>query len=76
MRERELNFRIEAPLSREEYWHLRSATSGTLREKLAQVPDEQRQQIASEVIETVREYFPNGQMSFPAQMLVISAEKP
>jgi hypothetical protein len=28
-----------------------------------------------EVQEAVREFFPNNQMSFPAQMLVISAQK-
>jgi SAM-dependent methyltransferase len=75
VRERELNFRIEAPLSREEYWRLRSATSGTLREKLAQLPEEQRQQIKSEVIDEVGEFFPNGHMSFPARMLVVSGRK-
>jgi len=75
VRARELNFRIEAPLSREEYWRLRSATSGTLREKLETLPADQRQQIAKDVIEAVREFFPNERMSFPAQMLVISAKK-
>ena len=75
VRERELNFRLEGPLSPEEYWHLRSATSGTLREKLEKLPEEQRQQIANDVIEAAREFFPNGQMSFPARMLVISGKK-
>ena len=75
VRERELNFHIAAPISREEYWRLRSATSGTLREKLATLPHEQREQIGREVIEAVREFFPDNQMSFPAQMLVITAQK-
>jgi ubiquinone/menaquinone biosynthesis C-methylase UbiE len=76
VRERELNFRIEAPISREEYWRLRSSTSVTLQEKLAALPDAQRQQIATEVLEAVGEFFPENQMSFPAQVLVISAQKP
>jgi len=76
VRERELNFRMEAAMSREEYWRLRSATSGTLREKLATLPHEQREQMGAEVIAEVREFFPDNQMSFPAQMLVISAQKP
>ena len=75
VRERELNFHIAAPISREEYWRLRSATSGTLREKLATLPHDKREQIGREVIEEVREFFPDNQMSFPAQMLVISAQK-
>jgi ubiquinone/menaquinone biosynthesis C-methylase UbiE len=72
VRERELDFRLEAPITAEQFWEMRSATSGTLREKLAGLPAEQACQVAVEVQESVREFFPNGQMSFPAQMLVIS----
>jgi SAM-dependent methyltransferase len=76
VRERELNFRIEAPLSVEQFWQLRAATSGTLREKLATLSADDAQRAALEVQTAVREFFPNGQMSFPAQMFVISARKP
>jgi len=74
VRERRLNFRIEAPLSPEQFWETRSQTSGTLREKLANLPPEQAQKIRSDVLEAVQEFFPNGQMSFPAQMLIVSGE--
>jgi len=74
VRERRLNFRIEAPLSPEQFWETRSQTSGTLREKLANLPSEQAQKIRSDVLEAVQEFFPNGQMSFPAQMLIVSGE--
>ena len=73
--ERELNFRIEAPISIAEFWELRSAMSGTLREKLAALPAEQAQRIGAEVQEAVREFFSEGQMSFPAEMLIVSAQK-
>src|SRR5690349_12617181 len=76
VRERELNFRIEGPLNVEQFWRLRSATSGTLREKLATLSVDEARRAALEVEEAVREFFPNNQMSFPAQMLVISAQKP
>lgn len=75
VKERELNFHIAAPISLEEFWRMRSATSGTLREKLATLGPEKARQVGIEVQETVREHFPNNQMNFPAQMLIVSARK-
>ena len=75
VRERELNFRLEAPISVQQYWDLRSETSGTLREKLATLSEDEQRRVALEVQESAQEYFPNGQMSFPAQMLLISGHK-
>lgn len=76
VRERELNFRIAAPLTAAEYWQLRAETSGTLREKLATLSEDQVKRAGLEVQELVREFFPNDQMSFPAQMIVVSGRKP
>jgi ubiquinone/menaquinone biosynthesis C-methylase UbiE len=75
VRERLLKFQIEAPISREEFWEMRSSTSGTLREKLDALPSDLRLTIANEVKEAVAEFFPNEQMSFPAQMLIVSGDK-
>lgn len=75
VQERELNFQIAAPVSLEQFWEMRSTTSGTLREKLATLSPDKAQQVAAEVQDAVREYFPNNQMSFPANMLVVSARK-
>ena len=75
VRERELNFRIEAPISAEQYWRLRSETSGTLREKLEKLSGDVVKRASVEVQQVVREFFPNGRMSFPAQMFVISGRK-
>lgn len=75
VRERELRFRMEAPISAAQFWQFRSATSGTLREKLAKLPAEQVQRIGAEVQEAVREFFPGDQMSFPAEMLIVSGQK-
>jgi ubiquinone/menaquinone biosynthesis C-methylase UbiE len=75
VRERLLKFQIEAPISREEFWEMRSATSGTLREKLDGVSSDLRMTIANEVKDAVAEFFSNEQMSFPAQMLIVSGDK-
>ena len=73
VRERELSFRMEAPISTAGFWELRSESSATLREKLAKLPAERAQRIGTEVQEEVREFFPEGRMSFPAEMLIVSA---
>jgi ubiquinone/menaquinone biosynthesis C-methylase UbiE len=74
--ERVLHFQIEAPLSAGEFWAMRSETSDTLREKLARLSAEEVLGVTQEVQEAVREYFPNNQMSFPAQMIVVTGQKP
>ena len=75
VRERLLKFQIEAPISRDEFWEMRSGTSGTLREKLDALASDLRLTIANEVKEAVAEFFPNEQMSFPAQMLIVAGDK-
>jgi hypothetical protein len=75
VRERLLKFRIEAPISRDEFWEMRSGTSGTLREKLDAMPVALRLQISEEVKEAVAEFFPDERMSFPAQMLIVTGDK-
>jgi ubiquinone/menaquinone biosynthesis C-methylase UbiE len=74
VQERELNFQIAAPISIEQFWEMRSTTSGTLREKLATLSSDKAQQVAVEVQDAVREFFPNNQMNFPAQMLLVSGQ--
>jgi SAM-dependent methyltransferase len=76
VRERPLDFRIEAPVSPEGFWAMRSETSGTLREKLAGLSEAERLRVAQEVREAVSEFFPGGRMSFPARALVITGRKP
>lgn len=76
VRDRLLKFQIEAPISRDEFWEMRSGTSGTLREKLEAMSADLRLEIANEVKEAVAEYFPDEQMNFPAQMLIVTGDKP
>jgi len=76
VREQLLKFPMEARISPEEFWEMRAEISETLREKLAKLTREQVQQVGREVREAVREFFPNNQMSFPAQMLIVTGKKP
>jgi ubiquinone/menaquinone biosynthesis C-methylase UbiE len=76
VKERVLRFHIEAPISPAGFWALRSETSGTLRDKLNTLSDEERKQAAQEVQEAVREFFPNNEMRFPAQMIIVTGNKP
>jgi len=69
------SFNIEAPLSPLQFWALRSQTSDTLREKLARLPATEQTQIASEVEQAVKEYFPANQMKFPTQMIIATGKK-
>ena len=74
--ERVLKFQITAPISLAQFWELRSETSGTLREKLATLPAQQRNLIAQEAQEAVRQYFSSGQLSIPAQVIIVTGRKP
>jgi SAM-dependent methyltransferase len=69
-------FDIEAPISTRQFWDMRSQTSDTLREKLAKLPATEQAQIAAEVEQEVKEFFPSNQMRFPAQLLIATGKKP
>jgi SAM-dependent methyltransferase len=76
VRERVLKFDIAAPISPADFWQMRSVTSETLRTKLEKLSDAERDGIAAEVLESVKSFFPNNQMRFPAQMLIVTGRKP
>ena len=69
-------FDIAAPISPEEFWTMRSEISETLRVKLRNISEGEKRQIADEVLEAVREFFPDGHMKFPAQMIIVTGSKP
>ncbi|HEX8090166.1 MAG TPA: class I SAM-dependent methyltransferase [Blastocatellia bacterium] len=70
-----LSFRIKSRLSLAEFWEVRSEMSDTLRQKLAMLDPEQTIHLSAEIKEAVREFFPEGCMSFPAQVLIVTAER-
>lgn len=76
VKERVLKFHLTAPISPEQFWELRSETSGTLREKLATLSPLTADSLAQEATEAVRDFFPNNQMNIPAQMIIVMARKP
>ena len=73
--ERLLAFNIEASISVDGFWELRSQLSPTLRDKLAGLPADQVDQIAEEAKEATRAFSGNGKISFPAQVIIVRGEK-
>jgi ubiquinone/menaquinone biosynthesis C-methylase UbiE len=73
--ERQLNFQIEAAISFEQFWQLRTEMSETLREKMARLAPAQLPIVKHAVADVARRYFANGTMSFPAEALIVSGRK-
>ncbi len=73
--ERQLNFQIEAAISFEQFWQLRTEMSETLREKMARLTPAQLPTIKQAVADAARRYFMSGKMSFPAEALIVSGRK-
>lgn len=73
--ERLLQFTIEAPISVEDLWILRSEMSEKLREKLAILPKEQASEVKRQSLEALRGYSTERGMSFPAEVLIVSGTK-
>jgi len=73
--ERQLNFQIEAPISFDQFWQLRTEMSGTVREKMAKLPSTQLPNIKRAVADAARRFFTSGTMAFPAKALIITGGK-
>ena len=73
--ERQLDFQIEAPISFEQFWQLRTEMSETLREKMARLTPTQLSTVKQAVADAARRYFVSGKMSFPAEALIVSGRK-
>jgi SAM-dependent methyltransferase len=70
--ERLLQFRIEAPISVEDFWTLRREMSDKLSEKMAMLPKKQATEVKREMLEALNEYSTDRGMSFPAEVLIVS----
>ena len=70
-----LRFQMQAPISAEQFWTMRSETSESLRSKLATLYESEKMEVGREVLESVRPFFPNDQMNFPTQMLIVTGRK-
>lgn len=73
--ERVLKFRIEADISFDKFWQLRTEMSDTLRQSMAQIDDDQVPTIKRAVADAVEPYFVRDKMSFPAEALIICGRK-
>jgi len=73
--ERQLNFQIEAPISFEQFWQLRTEMSETLREKMAGLTPAQLPTVKQAVADAARRYFVSGTMSLPAEAFIVSGGK-
>ena len=74
--ERVVKFDIAAPISPLEFWAMRSQTSDSLRSKLSKLPADEQAEVTREAEQAVSQFFPDNQMKFPAQMIVVSGKKP
>jgi SAM-dependent methyltransferase len=73
--ERTFPFAIEAPITLDRFWELRTEMSDTFRNKLAKLVPDQVAAIRYTVQKTVAGYFKGGGMSFPAEVLVVTGKK-
>lgn len=68
-------FRIAHPIDVEGFWEMRTEMSDTLRGKLAQLDSEKLAAVKAATTEAVAEYFEDGHMDFPAQVLTVTGRK-
>jgi ubiquinone/menaquinone biosynthesis C-methylase UbiE len=73
--ERLLQFTIQAPISVEDFWTLRTEMSDSLREKIAALSKDQMTEVNRQALESLREYSADYGMSFPAEVLIVSGAK-
>ena len=74
-RERVLQFRIEAPMSAEQFWDLRLEWADKLRTKLGALAEQTRSEIRGQVLDGFRVYSQDGGLAFPAEVLIVSGSK-
>jgi SAM-dependent methyltransferase len=74
--EREFPFLIEAPITVDQFWQLRTEMSDTFRKKLARLVPDQVAAIRYTVQKKVGSFFKSGAMSFPGKVLIVSGKKP
>ena len=74
--ERQSNFRIEEKISFEQFWQLRTEMSVSLREAMARLTPAQLPTIKQAAADAAERYFVSGEMSFPAQALIVTGRSP
>ena len=73
--ERLFRFTIQAAISVEDFWSLRAEMSDKLRGKIAALSKDQMTEVNRAALDSLREYSTDGEMSFPAEVLIVSGAK-
>jgi len=73
--EHQLHFQIEAAMSFEQFWQLRTEMSESLRAKMAGLTPEKIEAIKQAATDGAEEYFPSGKMNFTAEALIVTGRK-
>jgi SAM-dependent methyltransferase len=73
--ERLLDFKIQAPISIEEFWTLRCEMSEKLRQQVAMLSGERITEAYRESLEALRAYHNGSGMSFPTEVLIVGGTK-
>jgi SAM-dependent methyltransferase len=73
--ERLFHFTIQAAISVEDFWRLRAEMSDKLRGKIAALSKDQMTEVNREALDSLREYSTEREMSFPAEVLIVSGAK-
>ena len=73
--EHRLNFQIEAAISFDQFWQLRTEMSDSLREKIARLTPAQLPTVKRVAADAAQKYFANGKMSFPAEAFIVSGRR-
>ncbi|HEY4281730.1 MAG TPA: class I SAM-dependent methyltransferase [Chthoniobacterales bacterium] len=70
--ERRLDFAIEAAISFEQFWQLRTEMSTSLRAQMARLTPNQVPAVKQAVADGVGRFFADAKMNFPAQALIVT----
>jgi|SRR3954469_3358657 SAM-dependent methyltransferase len=70
--ERLLAFHVEAAISFEQFWQLRTEMSQSLREKTATLSTSQLAKLKQASADAAQRYFVKGKMNFPAEALIVT----
>jgi hypothetical protein len=73
--ERLVQFKIEAPISVEDFWSLRMEMSEVFREKIGSLSTHQANEVKRRALDAFREYSTTCGISFPGEVLIVSASK-
>lgn len=72
---RVLNFQIEAPITFEPFWQLRTEMSESLRKTMAVLTPAQLPIVKQAAADAAQRYFVSGKMSFPAEALIVTGRR-